>query len=161
LTQPLRAHLRVPRDLAEPLGAALADAGVESAGPEPGDGLVFMAEPPAGEGFAAIEAELLECYWLSRRAAAAGAPVVYVVAAAHLLGQGGVAGGILAGALLSGMRALAMEGAREGMRANVVAFGDPLDVPAVARWVAALLRDESVSGELVRLGAAHLGKVLP
>jgi hypothetical protein len=157
LTQPVRAHLRVPPDLAE----ELADVGVESAGPGAGDGLVFMAETPAEEGFAAIEAELVECYRLSRRATGAGAPVVYVVPAADLLGQGGVAGGILAAAILSGMRALAMEGAREGMRANAVGFGDPLDAPGVSRWVAALIRDESVSGELIRVGAGHLGKLVP
>ena len=72
MTQPVRAHLRVPPDLAEELGAALADAGVESAGPGAADGLVFMAEPPAQEGFAAIESELVECYRLSRRRSAYG-----------------------------------------------------------------------------------------
>jgi hypothetical protein len=147
--------------MAHRLDAALADAGVISAGGEPADGLVFVAEPRGDPGFERLERELLECYRLTHRAAAAGAPVVYVLSAAHLLGQGGVSGAALAGALLSGMRALAMEGARGGTRANGVAVAEPLDMASVGRWVAALLRDESVNGELVRVGGAQLGKVVP
>jgi hypothetical protein len=161
LTARLRVHLRLPAGSSAPLGDALAEAGVDSAGSDAGDGLVFMAAPPADEGFAAIEGELLDCYRLSQRAAGDGAPVVYLLSSRDLLGQEGVPGGIVAGAILSGMRALAMEGARTGVRANAIAFAEPVDPPAVARWIAAVLRDGSVTGQLVRLGADHLGKVVP
>jgi len=66
-----------------------------------------------------------------------------------------------AGALLSAMRALALEGARDGLRVNAMAIGDEADPERVASWAALLLSEAGVSGELVRVDAAHTGKLIP
>jgi NAD(P)-dependent dehydrogenase (short-subunit alcohol dehydrogenase family) len=65
-----------------------------------------------------------------------------------------------AGAMLSALRSLALEGARDGLRANAVAIGEDADPRRVATWVRVLLTEPGVSGELVRVDAAHLGKAL-
>ena len=145
--------LRVPPGLA-PLERAL-----RSEPPE--RGLVFAADPDAPADYEALEEELAECFRLTQAAVGAGEPVVYVVAQADLLGQRGALAAMRAGALLSAMRSLAVEGARDGLRANALAVGVDSDGAAVARWARLLLADAAVSGELVRVEAAHVGKVVP
>jgi NAD(P)-dependent dehydrogenase (short-subunit alcohol dehydrogenase family) len=131
---------------------------LEAAGPT---GLVFGAagDPPAG--YAEVEDELLEAFRLSREAAAAGEAIVYVLSQPELLGGRGAPAAMRAGALLSAMRALALEGARDGLRVNALAVGDEPDPERVAAWAALLLREPGVSGELVRVDAAHAGKLIP
>ncbi|MEA2141995.1 MAG: hypothetical protein QOI64_425 [Solirubrobacteraceae bacterium] len=126
----------------------------------PGDGLVFAADDAEPAGWEALEDELAECFRLSKEAAAAGAPVVYLLSQPDLLGQRGALRAMRAGALLSGLRSLALEGARDGLRANAVAIGEEADPERVATWVRVLLTEPGVSGELVRVDAAHLGKAL-
>jgi hypothetical protein len=151
-------RLRLPGPLSE-VAEALEQAGI---GPGDGaDGLVFAAAPEPPPDYPALEAELLECFRLSKEAAAKGGPIVYVVAQADLLGQRGALGAMRAGALLSGLRSLALEGARAGLRANAVATGDEADPHRVARWIGHLLSESGVAGELVRVDAAHLGKLVP
>lgn len=119
-------------------------------------GLAFAARPV--ETWEEVEAELVEAFRLTKEAAATGEPVVYLVHAADLLGQRGAPRAMLACALLSAARALALEGRRAGVRANVLAYERP---ERLERWLRALLADEDVTGELVRLGSAHVGKALP
>ncbi|MGH2946099.1 MAG: hypothetical protein ACRDPC_07565 [Solirubrobacteraceae bacterium] len=147
-------RLRLPAAM-RAVGEALERDGVTDAG------LVFAADPDPPEDFPAVEAELLECFRASREAAAEGRPIVYVISQADLLGQRGPLGGLRAGALLSALRSLAFEGARDGLRANALAVGDTPDPERVATWIAHLLLDDGVSGELVRVDAAHVGKALP
>lgn len=151
-------RLRLPRSLRE-VGEALEQAGMRAG--DGADGLVFAAEAGAPQDYATVEAELLHCFRLSKEAAAVGAPIVYILSQADLLGQRGALGAMREGALLSGIRSLALEGARDGLRANAVATGDEADPRRVAAWVGHLLTEPGVSGELVRVDATHLGKVVP
>ena len=82
-------------------------------------------------------------------------PIVFVLSQPDLLGQGSVPGAILAGALLSGMRTLAAE----GHRANAVAVGADANPEDLQHWIAQLEAGRGVAGELVRVQAAHVGKV--
>lgn len=124
-------------------------------------GLVVAARAGDGDSWEEIEGELLAIFELSKDAFAAGQPIVYVVYQPDLLGHGGPLGAMLATALLSGARALAMED-RAGMLAvNVVAYDEPVDADALARWVKTLLEQRSVTGEFIRLGRSHLGRLVP
>ncbi|MEA2246665.1 MAG: hypothetical protein QOH46_1194 [Solirubrobacteraceae bacterium] len=148
-------RLRVPEAL-EDVERALCS------GPRvPREGLVFATDTGEPADFRALEDELAECFLLTKHAAGARRPVVYVLSQADLLGQRGALAAMRAGALLSGVRSLALEGARDGLRANAVAIGAGADPQRVATWVRALLTEPGVSGELVRVDAAHLGKALP
>ena len=69
----------------------------------------------------------------------------------HAIRQGAT---ILANALLSAMRTLAAE----GHRANAIAIGD--DPTHVEHWLSILQADAGVTGELIRLTPAHVGKAL-
>ncbi|MEA2289399.1 MAG: hypothetical protein QOD55_1396 [Solirubrobacteraceae bacterium] len=146
-------RLRVPAGLRE-VGDAL------RGGDAPPGGLVFAADPDEPRDFSALEDELAECFRLTQEAATARAPVVYVLSQPDLLGQRGALGAMRAGALLSAARSLALEGARDGLRATAVAIGAGADADRVATWVRLLLTEPGVSGELVRVDAAHLGKAL-
>jgi hypothetical protein len=116
---------------------------------------ISATEPP--EDFAGVEAALLEAFELSQEAARAGEPMVFVLSQEDLLGQRGVPGAMLANALLSAMRTLAAE----GHRANAIAVGAEADPDHVTQWVRQLMSGPGVSGELIRVDAAHVGKLQP
>lgn len=139
------------------LGEALVAAG---AGPE-GAGLVLAAAVAPGDGWEAVEEALVEAFELTRDAYAAAEPVVYVVRQRDLLGQDGALGAMLSCALLSAARALATEDRDSLADVNVVAYDDEAEPAAVARWVAALLDGPGVTGELIRVGRSHLGRIVP
>ena len=136
----------------------LEDALAADSGP---DGVVLAADPEPPADWAALERELLRFFRASREAFESDAPIVYVLSQADLLGQRGALGAMRAGALLSAARTLALEGARAGLRVNAVALGEAADPASAATWIRHLLMDGGVSGELVRVDAAHAGKVLP
>jgi hypothetical protein len=115
--------------------------------------VILEPEPP--EDFAGVEAALLDAFRRSQAAARDGEPIVFVLSQEDLLGQRGAPAAMLANALLSGMRTLAAE----GHRANAVAVGPDADPEHVAHWVAELERGPGVAGELVRVHAAHVGKI--
>ncbi len=94
-----------------------------------------------------------------RAALAAGRPVVVVVDATDLEGQGTLADAAVATGLLGMVRTLAIEGAKPGWRVNVVACG-PGDDGDVEATIAALA-DAPISGQLLHTGGANLGKVVP
>lgn len=131
---------------------------------EPGNtsqGLVFWADQTLGDEWEDVSDELTEAFRLSREAARAGAPVVYVVGSPDLLGKRGVGRAMVATGLLSACRDLAQETAKAGIPANVLATVDDAEPETVAGWVARLLDDPGTTGELIRLGSIHLGKALP
>jgi hypothetical protein len=115
--------------------------------------MIFTAPRP--EDFAAVEAALLDAFERSRAAARDGEPIVFVLSQEDLLGQRGAPGAMLANALLSAMRTLAAE----GHRANAVAVGAEADPEDLRHWIDQLEAGRGVAGELVRVHAAHVGKI--
>ena len=137
--------------------------GLEAAlsGDSASDGVVLAADPDPPADFVVLERELLRFFRASKEAFETGAPIVYVLSLADLLGQRGALGAMRAGALLSAARTLALEGARANLRVNTVALGDGASDEQAATWIRHLLADDGVSGELVRIGGGHAGKVSP
>jgi hypothetical protein len=115
--------------------------------------VIFTA--PAQEHFDGVQTALVDAFRRSQDAARDGEPIVFVLSQEDLLGQRGVPGAILANALLSAMRTLAAE----GHRANAVAVGPDADPEDLQHWIAQLEAGRGVAGELVRVHAAHVGKV--
>ena len=151
----MHSYLRVPSEWR----TRLARAGVESG--TTSQGLVFWADQTLGDEWEDVSDELTEAFVLSREAARAGAPVVYVVGSPDLLGKRGTGRAMVATGLLSACRDLAQETAKAGIPANVLATVDDAEPETVAGWVARLLDDPGTTGELIRLGSIHLGKALP
>lgn len=141
------------------LPAALAAAGVADG--DVGEGLVFGPEQDTPSTWAAVRASLVAAFDLTQQAMAAGAPVVYLILQPALLGHRGPVPGMLAGALASGVRELAMEGRRRGVRANGLTYDDATDPATLARWARTLLELDGPSGDVIHLGRGHDGKVRP
>jgi hypothetical protein len=156
--QVIRARMMLPDSLAS-LPAALAAAGVSEGGAE--HGLVFGPEADSPASWSQVRESLAACFTATQQAAEAGAPIVYLIAQPALLGGRGPCPGMLAGALVSGVRALAMEGARTNLRVNGLTYDEETDAAWIARWIRALLELEGVSGDVVDLGVGHHGKVRP
>jgi D-serine deaminase-like pyridoxal phosphate-dependent protein len=138
-------------DLAEALGSL----------PLPDDALVFVANGAVSDGWAAVLDELTSAYELSQAAVRAGGPIVYVLESDDLLGRRGIGSAMVACGLLSAARTLALETARAGVPVNVLALGATTTRDAVRFWVQSLCGSNGPNGELIRLGADHLGKALP
>ena len=115
--------------------------------------MIFTAPEPRD--FGEVETALADACRRSQAAAREAEPIVYVLSQEDLLGQRGVPGAILANALLSGMRTLAAE----GHKANAVAVGNDADPEDLQHWIAQLESGRGVAGELVRVHAAHVGKI--
>ena len=147
-------HLRCGPDLAD----ALVSEGLSRG--EPGDALVFAAAD-VGDDWDDVLAELTAAFQLTREAVRNKAPVVYVVAHDDLLGRRGPGPAMVATGLLSGARTAAVEQLKAGAAVNVLAVEADSDPDSVATWVARLLEPNGPTGEIVRMGGAHLGKALP
>lgn len=115
-----------------------------------------------GEDWDEIKAELDRAFQMSRAAAQAEESFVFVVHHDDLLGRRGAGNAMVATGLLSAARTAAIEGSRKGWTANVVAFDDEADPDLVQGWAERLAEDSlGVTGEVIRIGASHLGKTLP
>jgi hypothetical protein len=109
-----------------------------------------------------VVAELDRAFQMARAAAQAEENFVFVVHHDDLLGRRGAGRAMVAAGLLSAARTAAIEGARKGWTANVVAYDDEADPDFVTGWAERLAEDSfGVTGELIRLGSSHLGKALP
>jgi hypothetical protein len=118
---------------------------------------LIFSQPRAAE-LDAIAGLLTEAFAAARDAVVAERPVVFLLDDRDLLGQGEVADAAVATGLLGLVRALALEGAKPGWRVNAVSHRDEEEA---ARGAAEWLAGSALSGQLIRVGAAHLGKVLP
>jgi hypothetical protein len=121
-------------------------------------GLVHWAED-VDEEWASVLAELTRAFDATRSVARGEESIVYVVRQDDLLGRRGSGNAMVACGLLSAARTAALEGARKGWTANVVAF-DEAERSAAEGWAHRLLDDGSVNGELIRVGSGHIGKTL-
>lgn len=109
-----------------------------------------------------VRAELDRAFQMSQEAALAEESFVFVVHHDDLLGRRGAGNAMVATGLLSAARTAALEGARKGWTANVVAYDDDSNPELVQGWAERLAEDSlGVTGELIRLGSSHIGKALP
>lgn len=143
----MEAVLRVP----EEMRPTLADVG---------EGLVFVPND-VGDDWAEVRSELLEAFRLTQEAFTSGTPICYVVLHDDLLGRRGPGPAMVATGLLSAARTAAIEGRKPGVAVNVLAVNADTEPETLGRWVARLLEDDGLTGELIRLGSSHLGKALP
>ncbi len=151
----IRSYLRVPPGWDERLSRAGVVAGAIA------HGLVFWADQTLEDDWQDVSDEMMEAFTLSQGAARAGAPVVYVVDSADLLGRRGAGKAMVATGLLSAARDLAQETVRAGIPANVLATDGSTNPQTVATWIARLLDSPGTTGELIRLGSTHLARALP
>jgi len=114
-----------------------------------------------GDDWADIRTELDRAFKMSRTAAQAEESFVYVVHNDALLGKRGAGNAMVATGLLSAARTAAIEGSRKGWTANVIAYDDGANQKDVEQWANRLIDSDGVTGELIRIGASHLGKALP
>jgi NAD(P)-dependent dehydrogenase (short-subunit alcohol dehydrogenase family) len=137
----------------------------------------FVLRPgPLGGDPGEVTRVLAEGFVAVREALEAGHPVVVVVDAGDLLGQGDPLDAAVAAGLLGMVRTLAIEGAKPGWRINVVAgpgivAGGEKQEMAVAPGEAAADEEDPValaiatvaeselSGQLLQVGGANLGKL--
>jgi NAD(P)-dependent dehydrogenase (short-subunit alcohol dehydrogenase family) len=135
--------------------------------------LVLRPERP-GEDPGGVTRALTDAFLAAREALAERRPVVVVVGAGDLMGQGDPLDAAVAAGLLGMVRTLAIEGAKEGWRINVVAgpgvAGDgeeeefgvaPIDEAAdeedPVALVIATVADSELTGQLLQVDGANLG----
>lgn len=117
---------------------------------------------PVGNHWEEVRAELTRAFETARAAAIAEESFVFVVHHDDLLGKRGAGNAMVATGLLSAARTAALEGARKGWAANVLAYDDDSDPALITGWAERLAGSSTgVTGELIRLGSNHLGKALP
>jgi hypothetical protein len=117
-------------------------------------------QPDLREDLDAVSPVLTRAFGDVRKAVLAGRPVVLVLNDRDLLGQGTVIGAAVATGLLGLARAVALEGAKQGWRINLVTCSESVMEEALEdsiAWVGA----SPLSGQLLRVGTAHLGRVSP
>lgn len=116
--------------------------------------------PDVSDDWREIRSALTEAFQISVNAAVGGRALVYVVHNSDLLGRRGPGRAMLATGLLSAARTAALELKRAGLPVNVLATTDETSTETVQRWIKALSDPEGPTGELIHLGADHIGKAL-
>jgi NAD(P)-dependent dehydrogenase (short-subunit alcohol dehydrogenase family) len=111
-----------------------------------------------GDDPGAVTAALTDAFLRIREAVEAGRPVVVVLGARDLMGQADPLDAAVATGLLGMVRTFGIEGAKPGWRVNAVAGGED-DAAAVDATVATLASAEHVTGQLLSVGGANLGKL--
>ena len=136
----------------------------------------FGGRSARGSDPGAVPRVLTDAFVAAREALEAGWPVVVVVAAGDLLGQGDPLDAALATGLLGMVRTLGIEGAKPGWRINVVAgpgvaeegeremFGvaaadEAADEEDAVALTIGMLADSELTGQLLQVGGANLGKL--
>jgi NAD(P)-dependent dehydrogenase (short-subunit alcohol dehydrogenase family) len=108
----------------------------------------------AGSDPGAVTRVLTGSFVAARDALEARRPVIVVVAAGDLEGQGDPLDAAVATGLLGMVRTLGIEGAKPGWRINMVAVAEGDPAPTVA-----MLAGSELTGQLLQVGGANLGKV--
>jgi NAD(P)-dependent dehydrogenase (short-subunit alcohol dehydrogenase family) len=123
------------------------------------EGEILVLRPGSvGDDLDAVTPALTGAFAEARAALEAGRPVAVVVDARDLLGQRSPLDAAVATGLLGMVRTLGIEGAKPGWRVNVVAGGAE-DAAAIEETVAMLARSSSLTGQLLQVGGANLGKL--
>lgn len=116
---------------------------------------LVIEQPQLERGADDLDDALVEAFEAMREALANGRAVLFSLNDADLLGQRDVADAALACALLGLMRAAALEGAKEGWLVNAVTRRDAEAPPTDA------IVSLGLSGQVIRIGTDHIGKVVP
>lgn len=104
---------------------------------------------------------LTAAFGAAKRAAALGGRIACVVREEDLAGVRGAPAAIAACGLLSGTRALAVEGIKRGAAANTLAVDDETDPRLLASTLITLLQPSGPTGTLIQLGRFHLARSAP
>lgn len=112
-----------------------------------------VGDDPAG-----VTAALADAFVRIRDAVGDARPVVVVLDARDLMGQRDPLDAAVATGLLGMVRTFGIEGAKPGWRVNAVAGGEGEEA-AVEATVATIATAEHVTGQLISVGGANLGKV--
>lgn len=123
-------------------------------------GAVFQARE-VDDAWSSVVGELKAAFELTKRAATAEQPVVYIVSSEALLGRTGRGNAMVATGLLSAARTLAVELKRADVPVNVLGVGPDTETSTIATWVVRLLEPGGPTGELVQLDGTQIGKALP
>jgi NAD(P)-dependent dehydrogenase (short-subunit alcohol dehydrogenase family) len=138
--------------------------------------LFVLRQEPLGDDPGAVTQVLTEAFAAVREALEARRPVVVVVAAGDLLGQGDPLDAAVATGLLGMVRTLGIEGAKPGWRINVVAGPgvaadgeeerlavepeeEAADEEDPVALTIAMLAESELTGQLLQVGGANLGKL--
>jgi NAD(P)-dependent dehydrogenase (short-subunit alcohol dehydrogenase family) len=119
----------------------------------------YIYQQPATVTLDTLEDTLLAAFLTVREALTGGGAVVVVVRDADLLGHGQSADAALAGGLVGMVRALAIEGVRDGWQINALALSGAVSDEQREIWIERLVEPAGATGELFRLGELHLGRV--
>ena len=138
--------------------------------------LFVLRQDRLGDDPGAVTRVLTDAFLAVREALEAHRPVVVVVAAGDLLGQGDPLDAAVATGLLGMVRTLGIEGAKPGWRINVVAGPGVAAERAASRLAVApddeasdeedpvaltiaMLAESELTGQLLQVGGANLGKL--
>lgn len=119
--------------------------------------MIYDASTSDPADWAALEAELDEVFRLTQEAVLAGEAIVYVVHEPAIWGHSSPLRAALATALMGGARSAAVEGARSGLAANVVATDDAVD-PTQLQDTVDFLLTSGLTGQVITCGTTHLGR---
>jgi hypothetical protein len=106
-----------------------------------------------------LEDELTRAFACMRDAAQAGETIVIALDDQDIQGVGDMAAAALAHGLLGLARAFAVEGRKTGWQVNALSSTAEASPEEWVRWIEHLAHPGAANGELVRLGASHLGRV--
>ncbi|MGE2717842.1 hypothetical protein ACQI4L_27600 [Mycolicibacterium litorale] len=124
-----------------------------------GGGLVFA--PASVTSWDEVERELVDVFTLSKEAILAHAPVVYLVDTAAVLGRASVLDSAVATGLVGAARSFAFEGRRTDDFATVISYTADQPASTLVEAVQFLVSTRSALGQVVSLGAEHVGAMLP
>jgi pyridoxal/pyridoxine/pyridoxamine kinase len=119
-----------------------------------------LYQPAATVSLNTLEDELTRAFVCMRDAAQDGETIVVALDDQDVQGVGDMAAAALAHGLLGLARAFAVEGRKTGWQVNALSSTAETTPEEWVRWMELLARPGAANGELVRLGASHLGRVL-
>jgi hypothetical protein len=119
-----------------------------------------LYQPPTTVTLDSLEDELTRAFLCMRDAAQDGDPIIVSLDEDDVQGVAEVADAALAHGLLGLARALALEGRKLGWQVNALSSTRDTPPEERLRWIEHLAHPGAASGELIRLGASHLGRVL-